>query len=914
MNPIVDPVWAGLSGLVLFFVPGLTFLAIARRSPRAPSLRTDEALFLIVAVSVMVSAWVGLVLAEAGVFRLTTAAALEVAGAAIALLLGRKRLASPVPPVERPRSFVPAAVVLVLALALQARPTEYVFGGRDPGMYVAAMALIARTGGIAVTDETVKSIPADAIEIFYRNPENPARFQGFPLELGTARVYPENFHLFPAFGAYLFQAMGTRGALATPPIFGVLGTLAVFFALRRLFSDAVAATASLLLVLNVLQVWFARYPASEILSQTLLFVGLLAVLAWEERGSRAFGLLAGAAFGLSLLVRIDSVLVLLPLAAYILLRRARRDLTWPHAAAVLVPLGLSILHGGVHAAFWSKKYVRTIVERPYWRPYLEQPLWLWIVALVVAVALVVVVDRLGPLLLRPLASRPRQVRVVASAALVLLTLYAYFLRPRLSAWAGADGAANPVAAQMFQRLDADGNDQLSAEELARAALSPADVDAMDRNRDGWLLRSEWKNGPPRASWLRGFRHLAGHDAAALVRFGWFATPVVLALALVGLLLALRNWHPRYLLFVLLVLTFALFYFYKMRVWHDAYFAMRRTTPMILPGVLGLAAFALVQAWRSGRAARTAAGALGVGVAIQYAAATWPILTWREWRPAVTLVNDLARRFGPRDVVLFEEPRSIHLFSLPLWAHHGVNVLELARLNPDPEKLQRVVEAWRNQGRNIYFVSTYRSDPYLCSLFLEHVQTLHLAAWEWERNFDGPPTRPMWYSWQFRISRVVPPQDLQVPPLPEVDIGGSDDAQVSGFFIKEGGGDLTYRWTGSCASVYFPGARAGQSLVIRAAAGQRPPAGDLPHADGSGSRVRIAPAEVQVSLAGVALGSFEARADWTEHHFRLPSPLPPGAPVLRLSVKAWRPANVLPGSTDTRDLGLMIDRVRIEPVG
>src|SRR5688572_30986764 len=36
----------------------------------------------------------------------------------------------------------------------------------------------------------------------------------------TGRVVPEHFHLFPAFGAYLFQTMGVKGALATPCVFG----------------------------------------------------------------------------------------------------------------------------------------------------------------------------------------------------------------------------------------------------------------------------------------------------------------------------------------------------------------------------------------------------------------------------------------------------------------------------------------------------------------------------------------------------------------------------------------------------------------------------------------------------------------------------------------------------------------------
>src|SRR6185295_1995039 len=151
-------------------------------------------------------------------------------------------------------------------------PSEYLLGGRDPGTYIGAMGVIARTGGIAYTDPVVRSIPPQDVELFYRNAQSPdfnwGRFMGFPLESPrTGRVYPEFFHLFPSFGAYLFQAMGVKGALATPPVFGILGTLGVFLALRRLFGDAAALLGGLLLATNVVQVWFARYPVSEGMSQ-----------------------------------------------------------------------------------------------------------------------------------------------------------------------------------------------------------------------------------------------------------------------------------------------------------------------------------------------------------------------------------------------------------------------------------------------------------------------------------------------------------------------------------------------------------------------------------------------------------------------------------------------------------------------
>jgi hypothetical protein len=246
------------------------------------------------------------------------------------------------------------------------------------------------------------------------------------------------------------------------------------------------------------------------------------------------------------------------------------------------------------------------------------------------------------------------------------------------------------------------------------------------------------------------------------------------------------------------------------------------------------------------------------------------------------------------VVVFEQPKSVHLLSLPLWAAHGVNVLELARFNPDPDRLRHLVAAWRGRWRNVYFVHTYRTD--LCGLFLERVETKDFGTFEWYA-YDRKPGAPEFRSLHFTVSRVVPPEELQVPALDEVDIGGSDDVQVSGFFDKEGGGDRTFRWTGACASVYLPAARPGATVSITASAERRPGA---------------TPAVVEVSLSGAVLGRFVAGPGWSEHGLVLPSPLPSGPPVLRLDVPTWRPINVSPDSQDTRDLGVMLDRIRVIP--
>jgi hypothetical protein len=844
---LVGPVPAALAGIVLFLLPGLTVLALLRSEDRE-ALAWDESLFLAVGLSVSASAWTALVLAELGRFHMVTAALVLAAVCAVALGARRGRLGWPRPWPRTLREAAPPLAVLALALAFQAYPSEYVMGGRDPGVYVAAMGTIGRTGAIAWTDPTVLSIPPEDRELFFRHSDQSdyswGRFMGFPLERPeTGRVVPLFFHLFPAFGAYLFQAMGAKGALATPCVFGVLGTLGFFLAWRRLFGPAPALLGALLLGLNVVQVWFARYPMSEGMTQFLLFLALLAFRLWEERGSAAFGVLAGAAFGLSVLTRIDSLLVLVPLGLYVAIRRAHGELPWPALRPLALPFVLLSTHAFVHAAVWSRIYLLDIAKRPYW----SQPARVWLLGALGVMAVLLLVHRLERPVVAWMDTHGDLLRRTAMGAVVMAALFAYFVRPALSAWAGGDG--NPPGTAL---------------------------------PDPGVLRA------------LGYSRLAAHDAQSFVRLGWFVTPLGLVLAVLGLLVLLREWRPAWLFPVLLGLTFAVFYFYKIRVYNDYFFALRRFVPVVLPFVLGLAALFLCRLARAGGARRAVAGALALVLAGLFLKDTWPLRRYRDWNQAVRFVADTARFFGPEDVVIFEQPRSIHLLSLPLWALHGVNALELARFNPDPARLQHLVASWRGRYRNIYFVHTYSTD--LCGLFLERVQERSFGTYEWERAWGRKPRGPEPRAFTFRISRVVPPEELRVPALDEVDIGGSDDVQVSGFHDKEGGGDRTYRWTGRCASVYVPGAPAASEMAIVASVGERP---------------LQPPATVRVSLGGVALGSFVAGPGWEEHRLPIPQPVA-GPPVLRLDVPSWRPGNVLPGSTDQRDLGVMVDRIRLGP--
>jgi hypothetical protein len=926
---------------VLFLVPGLLFLALLPARARE-DLEPDEALFLTLALSVAASSWLALLLAELGRFHVLTAAAVMAVTCAAIAFGARRRLAWPLRLRPHPtatataalRAWAPALVLFGLSFALHARPTEYLFGGRDPGTYVNAMALIGRTGGIVYTDPAVRAIPPEYVSLFYREPQKPGafewgRFMGFPLERPeTGRVVPEFFHLFPAFGAYLFQTMGVKGALATPPVFGVLATLAVYFALRALLGRGAALLGALLLAANVLQVWFARFPVSEMVSQLLIFLGLAALLRAERGAGDAWGALAGAAFGLSLLVRIDSVLIAAPLLLFASTRAVQG--AWPRRrlAALGVPFALLALHAGLHGLFFARKYVLSIATRPYWR----QPAWVWALALLAVVAAVFLARRFGRRWAAWAAAHEARLRAAAALVVVALAAYAWFVRPRLSALAGADG--NPSALRLRVEppttallidgrpaglvadfageagLPLHGEHELRFELLGhvthRVAVDVRSGQTLELRHTMAAGEGETRagrlGGPlPGDSLLArlGFPRLAAHDAQALRRFGWFVTPLGVALGLVGLVIALREGRREWFFPLLLTLSFALFYFYKMRVWNDYYFAMRRVMPVTLPFTLGFLALALARLASRGAWARALAGVGALTLGLLYARDTRPLLGYTDWRGAVGFTDDLALRFGADDAVVFEQPRSIHLLALPLWAVHGRQVLELARFNPDPSRLNGLVRAWRGTFRQVYFVHTYSTD--LCGVFLQRVQDLEFGTLEWERPTDRPPRRPESRGLRFTVSRVVPPEELHVPPLPEVDLGGSDDFQVSGFFDKEAARDprsgemRTFRWSARCASVYLPGARAGAELRLSASADKRPPDD---------------PARVRVSLNGVELGAFTPDATWQEFALRLPAPLPPGPPVLRLDTSDWRPARRLPGSTDVRDLGIVLDRITV----
>jgi hypothetical protein len=114
-----------------------------------------------------------------------------------------------------------------------------------------------------------------------------------------------------------------------------------------------------LLILNVAETWYARYPNTEVVMQVLLFAGLLAYSYGEEGDGRFFAGVAGIACALLMFLRFESVVVLGGFAAactlrWILDRRAPR-LAFVLTAVAGFVLALFYYVGPLKAYFWIYK-------------------------------------------------------------------------------------------------------------------------------------------------------------------------------------------------------------------------------------------------------------------------------------------------------------------------------------------------------------------------------------------------------------------------------------------------------------------------------------------------------------------------------------------------------------------------------
>jgi hypothetical protein len=149
--------------------------------------------------------------------------------------------------------------------------TEYIIGGRDPGVYANQGIYIGKTGGLSMEDgfirdnyEKLQSIIQIGSPGFYAAYE-----RGLSNDPGL--IIPQFMPMFPSMLALGYSLFGIAGALKINAFAGVLSLLAFYAFGKQLIGRKGAFLAAVFLAFNPSQLWNARITQTELLSQFLFF-------------------------------------------------------------------------------------------------------------------------------------------------------------------------------------------------------------------------------------------------------------------------------------------------------------------------------------------------------------------------------------------------------------------------------------------------------------------------------------------------------------------------------------------------------------------------------------------------------------------------------------------------------------------
>jgi hypothetical protein len=340
---------------LLLLIPGYFLIRVSRRGA-APSRHISRRAWLQgIVASMVISSWAALLLLESASFSLRNLC-LVLAGFSLTLYLVFR------PPMRgsreggmSPARSWPLAVILCaffLACALVG-PSEYLFGGWDSGEYVNMGALIADRGRIVYHDAFFASVPEDARTLFTQEGR---RYMGFNLtSIKDSTVSPKFMHLYPLWLALAIELAGLRAALSLNIFFSLISLALCYQVAFRLHGRGAALAAAALMGTNVLQLWFGRAQCAEPLAQ-LFFLGCIYFwVLWQREESLVCALLSAACAGMMFLTKIDTLTILLPLvAALVLFERRRGELLF------LIVLLAAISHMAIHLSWWDRPYAYAV--------------------------------------------------------------------------------------------------------------------------------------------------------------------------------------------------------------------------------------------------------------------------------------------------------------------------------------------------------------------------------------------------------------------------------------------------------------------------------------------------------------------------------------------------------------------------
>ena len=656
-----------------------------------------------------INGWLAIVLAELGLFNPASILLLWVAlTVTLALLAQRNRL--PISLTLAPPTVAQWGLLLWLPLAcyLFFRPHHFIQGAADAGVYVNLAASLADTGRLQIQDHTLATVgpslypnlirqapPHDGVPFLYK-------FGFYIEEVGTGQITPQFYPQHPVWQAVAYLVGDVYGALLLTGLWGIFATLAAFVLARELGSRYAPWLLLAALTINAMQVWFARYPTTELLTQFMTIIGLWAFVRMIDQWQRSMACLAAVAFGIAHFTRVDAIFLLMApllLIGWLLVRGTRHQ--WQRSLWFFVPLGALTIHTLLHALLYSRPYFMSSLGTAFLG--LSSRPWLLLILFVIGVLSCGFLLTRRQLIEAVWRQHGTTIKLIVIGCVILLTIYGWFIRP------------------------------------------------LSLNVDAWQS-------------VIGGDALTHEENENLLRLAWYLSPFGIWLGAVGMGWLIYRLERRTWVVIAVGLFYAILYLWRIRATPSQIYSMRRYVPVTLPMLILTASIFLDMLLMQRRVWLKAAGVgLTIGWLAGFAWLARGFVSQVDQVGQIDQVAAVSAQLEPQSILIFndslfnEAVGQAEFLGVPLRFIHGHAVFSLRQVETlDHALLEAQLRQWASDGRSVYWVDVDAPETHAWPLAVDALGQPEPYAVEFsmlETPFDRRPTAINPIRWSGAFQRV-----------------------------------------------------------------------------------------------------------------------------------------------------------------